>query len=56
MRGTTKLQEKILRQPVENNATQALKQQVRAWTNNMRQLPAKVNVSCFRDVMWRLGK
>jgi hypothetical protein len=50
MGGTTKQTEKILRQPVEKNATQALKQQVHAWTN-MRQLPAKVYVSCFRDVM-----
>jgi len=49
MGGTTKQTERILRQPVEKNETQALKQQVHAWTNNMRQLPAKVNVSCFRD-------
>lgn len=53
MGGTTKQTERILRQPVEKNETQALKQQVHAWTNNMRQLPAKVNVSCFRDSkMW----
>jgi hypothetical protein len=32
MGGITKQTERILRQPVEKNATQALKQQVRAWT------------------------